>query len=77
MIILFFLKAMHHPFYMRFGKSLGKITENELMSYRQFGSPLEGHATMRFKYAEAATGSLGMGLSIGAGMALAARFRCT
>ncbi len=54
-------------------KELGKITENQLMSYRQFGSPLEGHATLRFPYAEAATGSLGMGLSIGAGMALANR----
>ncbi len=54
-------------------KELGKITEQELMTYRQFGSRLEGHATLRFAYAEAATGSLGMGLSIGAGMALAGR----
>ena len=54
-------------------KELGKISENELMTYRTFGSPLEGHATLRFPYAEAATGSLGMGLSMGAGMALAGR----
>jgi transketolase len=54
-------------------KELGKITEQELMTYRQFGSPFEGHATLRFPYAEAATGSLGIGLSIGAGMALAGR----
>jgi transketolase len=54
-------------------KELGKLTENQLMAYRQFGSPLEGHATHRFAYAEAATGSLGIGLSIGAGMALADR----
>ena len=45
----------------------------KMMTYRQFGSPLEGHPTRRFAYAEAATGSLGIGLSIGAGMALAAR----
>ncbi len=54
-------------------KELGKISEQQLMSYRQFGSPIEGHATHRFAYAEAATGSLGIGLSIGAGMALADR----
>ncbi len=54
-------------------KELGKISENDLLSYRKFGSPLEGHATLRFPYAEAATGSLGIGLSIGAGMALANR----
>lgn len=54
-------------------KQLGKISQHDLMSYRAFGSPLEGHATMRFAYAQAATGSLGIGLSIGAGMALANR----
>lgn len=54
-------------------KELGKLSENDLLSYRKFGSPLEGHATLRFAYAEAATGSLGIGLSIGAGMALANR----
>ena len=54
-------------------KELGALTNDELMTYRQLGSALEGHATARFKYNEAATGSLGIGLSIGAGMALAAR----
>ena len=37
------------------------------MTYRHFGSPLEGHPTMTFRYTEAATGSLGQGLSIGLG----------
>ena len=54
-------------------KELGLLTESELYTYRQFGSTLEGHPTRRFKYTEAATGSLGMGLSIGAGIALSAR----
>lgn len=49
----------------------GEISEEELLTYRKFGSELEGHPTARFKFAEAATGSLGQGLSIGAGMALA------
>lgn len=52
----------------------GRVTEAEMNSLRQFQSPLEGHPTPRFKYAEAATGSLGQGLSIGAGMALNAQY---
>lgn len=54
-------------------KELGKVTEKELMTYRDIHSNLEGHPTLHFPYAEAATGSLGMGLSIGAGMALVAK----
>jgi transketolase len=54
-------------------KELGELSESELLGYRSLGSDLEGHPTPRFRYAEAATGSLGMGLSIGAGMALAGR----
>ncbi len=41
---------------------------------RKFGSLLEGHPTVAFPYAEASTGSLGQGLSIGVGMALNAKF---
>lgn len=54
-------------------KELGKVSEQELLGYRTFGCALEGHPTLRFSYAEAATGSLGNGLSIALGMALAAR----
>lgn len=54
-------------------KELGKLTEEDLLTYRQFDSVLEGHPTFRFAYTEAATGSLGIGLSIGLGQALAAR----
>ena len=54
-------------------KELGKLTADELMTYRRFGSPLEGHPTARLEYVEAATGSLGIGLSIGVGKALADR----
>lgn len=52
---------------------VGAITEEELMTYRVSGSRLEGHPTRRFPWAEAATGSLGIGLSIGAGMSMAAK----
>jgi transketolase len=54
-------------------KELGVLTEKDLMTYRHFDSVLEGHPTPRFSRSEAATGSLGQGLSIGAGMALSAR----
>lgn len=54
-------------------KELGVLNEKELLTYRDFDSVLEGHPTPRFSYSEAATGSLGQGLSIGLGMALAAR----
>jgi len=51
-------------------KQLGVITDAELMSLRKVDSVLEGHPTPRFAYNEAATGSLGQGLSIGVGMAI-------
>lgn len=51
---------------------LGCITEQELLTLRQFGSHLEGHPTPRFPYTPMATGSLGQGLSVGVGMLLAA-----
>lgn len=53
-------------------KELGLLTEQELLSLRKFDSSLEGHPTARFKFHEAATGSLGQGLSIGVGIALSA-----
>ncbi len=53
---------------------LGVITEQQLLSYRKIDSEFEGHPTPRCKYNEAATGSLGQGLSIGLGMALNARY---
>jgi transketolase len=52
---------------------LGRVSESELYTYRQFESVLEGHPTRRFEFSEAATGSLGIGLSIGAGIALSAQ----
>jgi len=54
---------------------LGKIDERKLETLRQFGSLLEGHPTPRFPYVKVATGSLGQGLSIGLGMALAKRLK--
>ncbi len=54
-------------------KELGILSEEELLGLRTLESVLEGHPTPRFSRSEAATGSLGQGLSIGLGMSLAAR----
>jgi len=52
----------------------GVIPERELLTLRKFGRRLEGHPLpAAFPYAEAATGALGQGLSVGVGMALAAK----
>src|SRR5262249_4521710 len=44
---------------------------DQLLTLRRLDSDLEGHPTPRLPFVEAATGSLGQGLSIGAGMAIA------
>ena len=67
---LIFSKGHASPLFYGLWAAAGAIDVEELMSYRQFGSTLEGHPTRRFRYAEAATGSLGQGLGIGLGMAL-------
>ncbi|HXP84423.1 MAG TPA: transketolase [Bryobacteraceae bacterium] len=52
----------------------GYCPADQLMTLRKLGSIYQGHADMRFLPAlEASTGSLGQGLSVGLGMALAAR----
>lgn len=52
----------------------GYFPAEELMTLRKIGSPLEGHPNVRkLPGIEASTGSLGQGLSIGLGLALAAR----
>ena len=54
----------------------GYITHDLLTSLRRFGSPLQGHPDRRkLGLIEASTGSLGIGLSMGIGLALAARLR--
>jgi len=52
----------------------GLFPADELLKLRKFGCDLEGHPTPRLPFVDVATGSLGQGLSVGAGMALAARF---
>lgn len=71
---LVFSKGHASPLFYSLWRAAGKVTEAEMLTYRKFGSPLEGHPTVAFPYTEAATGSLGQGLSIGVGLALNAKY---
>ncbi len=52
----------------------GYFAKDQLMTLRKLGSPLQGHPDMRrLPGVEASTGSLGQGLSIGVGIALAGK----
>lgn len=71
---LIFSKGHASPLFYSLYAVSGAISQKELRTFRRFDSRLEGHPTMNFPYTEAATGSLGQGLSIGAGMALNAKY---
>jgi transketolase len=55
-------------------RAAGAISDEEMMTYRQFGSIFEGHPTPRIPWVDVATGSLGQGLPIGVGMAIAGKY---
>ena len=65
-----FSKGHASPLFYALWAAAGVISEKELLTYRKFGSSLEGHPSKEFRFTEAPTGSLGQGLSIGLGMAL-------
>ena len=71
---LIFSKGHASPLFYALWQAAGQISEDELLTYREFGSRLEGHPVMSFPFTEAATGSLGQGLSVGFGMALNAKY---
>ncbi|MFF8382813.1 transketolase [Streptomyces kanasensis] len=52
-------------------RAAGAVDEEELLGYRTLGSRLEGHPTPRLPWVDTATGSLGQGLPVAVGMALA------
>ncbi len=51
----------------------GFFPEDELLNFRKLGSMLQGHPSIGIPGVEISTGSLGQGLSIGIGMALAGK----
>jgi transketolase len=54
-------------------RAAGAISEEQLLTYRQFDSIFEGHPTPRIPWVDVATGSLGQGLPYSVGIALAGR----
>ncbi|MBA2114760.1 transketolase [Bremerella alba] len=71
---LIFSKGHASPLFYSLWCAAGVLDEDDLMTYRKFDGILEGHPTSRFPYTEAATGSLGQGLSVGVGMAMNAKY---
>lgn len=70
---LIFSKGHATPLLYAIYKAVGVISDEELLTYRTAGSRLEGHPTPALPWVDVATGSLGQGLPIGVGLALAAK----
>jgi transketolase len=71
---LIFSKGHASPLLYAMYKAAGAISDDELMTLRKFGSRLEGHPTPALPWVDVATGSLGQGLPIGVGIALAGKY---
>ena len=70
---LIFSKGHASPLYYAVLKAAGIIDDEELLTFRKLGSRLEGHPTPRIPPTDVATGSLGQGLPIAVGVALAGK----
>ncbi|HEY6076881.1 MAG TPA: transketolase [Gaiella sp.] len=70
---LVFSKGHASPLVYGLFRAAGAISEEEFGTYRQFGSRLEGHPVPVLPWVDVATGSLGQGLPIGVGMAIAGK----
>jgi transketolase len=70
---LIFSKGHASPLYYAMLRAAGAIDDAELMTFRKMGSRLEGHPTPILPWTDVATGSLGQGLPIAVGEALAAK----
>ncbi|MFF5070696.1 transketolase [Micromonospora olivasterospora] len=72
---LVFSKGHASPLLYSVFKAVGAITDQELVdTYRQLGSRLQGHPTPALPWVDVATGSLGQGLPVGVGIALAGQY---
>jgi len=70
---LIFSKGHASPLVYAMFAAAGAITDEELLTFRKFGSRLEGHPTPLLPWVDVATGSLGQGMPIAAAIALCAR----
>jgi transketolase len=70
---LVFSKGHASPLLYSMYKAAGAISDEELLTFRKFGSRLQGHPTPAIPWVDVATGSLGQGLPYGVGIALAGK----
>jgi transketolase len=70
---LIFSKGHASPLLYALYAAGGAISDEELLTLRRFGSRLEGHPSPALPWVDVATGSLGFGLPVGVGVALAAK----
>ncbi|MEW2331468.1 transketolase [Micromonospora chersina] len=72
---LIFSKGHASPLLYAVFRATGAISEQELLeTYRQSNSRLQGHPTPVLPWVDTATGSLGQGLPVGVGIALAGQY---
>jgi transketolase len=71
---LIFSKGHASPLLYSVYKAAGALTDEELLTFREFHSRLQGHPTPQIPWVDVATGSLGQGLPIGVGVALAGKY---
>ncbi|HSR93836.1 MAG TPA: transketolase [Solirubrobacterales bacterium] len=70
---LVFSKGHASPLLYGLYKMAGAIDDDELLTFRELGSRLQGHPTPEIPWVDVATGSLGQGLPISVGIALAGK----
>jgi transketolase len=70
---LVFSKGHASPLLYSMYRAADAIAEDELLTFRVFGSRLQGHPTPEIPWVDVATGSLGQGLPYGVGIALAGK----
>jgi transketolase len=68
---LVFSKGHASPLNYALFRAAGAITDEQLLTFRKLGSRLEGHPTPVLPWVDVASGSLGQGLPIAVGIALA------
>jgi transketolase len=71
---LIFSKGHASPLLYSVYKAAGAVSDEELLTFREFHSRLQGHPTPQLPWVDVATGSLGQGLPIGVGVALAGKY---
>ncbi len=71
---LIFSKGHAAPLLYAVYKAAGAISDQEMLTLRQFDSPVEGHPVPTLPWVEVATGSLGQGLPISVGLGIAGKY---